>query len=273
VADDFPLKPGNLDQHVENELIIGWNRKGRIIVEQYADYVLDGSSIHIIVKDPEDWVRAEIDELNRELDSIDVLLIDRDPLLVETLLGSDPSKRDNIIILSGGGNDEEEVDAEEADAHTILILLLLRQVFDEHPDDTVNTRLITEVMDSTNQNIISRAGVKDFIISNRLISMMIAQMSEEPDIKRVYDDLFEEDGSEIYLKPVSTYFESLPSEVSFADCMKIAQKRNEVCLGIKIKADERNVDLNFGVKLIPEKDRRYTFQADDCLVVVAEDET
>ncbi len=68
-----------------------------------------------------------------------------------------------------------------------------------------NTQLITEVMDSTNQNLVSRAGVRDFIISNWFVSMILAQLSEEVDIKQVYDDLFSEDGFEIYLEPFNIH--------------------------------------------------------------------
>jgi hypothetical protein len=267
---DIPLKPGKIEQHIENELIIGWNRKGAIIIREYADYVLDGSRVDVIVKDPTDEVREEIQQLSDELTPLTVALIDDDPLKDETLIAAQPSSRDNIIILSGGDN---ETDAEKADSITILILLLLRRIFAEHPDETVHTRLITEVMDSANQSLISEAGVKDFIISNRFISMLLAQISEEADIKRVYDDLFSEDGSEIYLKPAAVYFESTPADVSFADCMGLAQKRAEVCIGIKIKAHEENAAENFGVKLIPEKNSRYSFQPDDCLIVVAEDDS
>ena len=270
-AKDLPLKPGRMDQTIENELIIGWNKKGHIIVEEYAEYVLDGSCIHVIVHNPSKATQAEIAELNAALEPVEITLIDKDPLQIETLMGSNPSNRDNIIILNGG--DDEIGDPSESDAQTILILLLLRKIFEEHPDDTVHTRLITEVMDSSNQNIISRTGVKDFIISNRFISMLIAQMSEEARIKDVYDILFKEDGSEIYLKPLSTYFEDIPEEMSFADCMAIAQKREEICLGIKIKANELKADENFGVKLIPEKSTTYSFKPEDCLIVLSEDET
>jgi len=61
--------------------------------------------------------------------------------------------------------------------------------------------------------------------------------------------------------------------MTFADCMAIAQKRDEVCLGVKIKTDEMDADSNFGVKLIPEKSTTYSFAPDDCLVVLSEDET
>ncbi len=55
--------------------------------------------------------------------------------------------------------------------------------------------------------------------------------------------------------------------------MGLAQKRGEVCLGVKIKAGEGDSKKNYGVKLIPEKNKRYTLQPEDCLVVVAEDDT
>jgi len=266
---DLPLKPGKLKQNVENELIIGWNRKAAIIIREYAEYVLDGSMIDVIIHRPSDKVRQEIEALDAELDPLTVRLTDANPLEMEVLGNADPSARDNIIILSGGDDDDAECD----DSRTILILLLLRRVFGENPNDHVNTRIVTEVMDSANQGLISEVGVKDFIISNQLISMMLAQLSEEPDIKRVYDDLFDEDGSEIYLKPLSVYLEELPVELSFADCMALALKRQEVCIGVKIKALEKDPDNNFGVKLIPEKNTKYNLQPDDCLVVVSEDET
>lgn len=271
VAADLPLPPGRLEQTLENELIIGWNKKGHIIVEEYAEYVLEGSTIHIVVDQPTQATIDEIAALDARLDSIKITLIDDDPLQTETLMASEPSKRDNVIILNGG--DDKIGNPSESDAQTILILLLLRKIFEQHPDETINTRLITEVMDSTNQNLISRVGVKDFIISNRVISMLIAQMSEEARIKDVYDILFKEEGSEIYLKPLSLYFESIPESMTFADCMRIAQKREEVCLGVKIKANEMDPDQNFGVKLIPEKNTKYNFKPEDCLVVLSEDET
>jgi hypothetical protein len=114
--------------------------------------------------------------------------------------------------------------------------------------------------------------VKDIIISNRLISMVLSQISESREIKNVYDDIFQEDGSEIYLKPASLYFSEFPAEVTFADMMRVAQNREEVCIGVKIKANEENEDENFGVKLIPEKNTKYSLDYFDSLIVLSEDE-
>ena len=47
---------------------------------------------------------------------------------------------------------------------------------------------------------------------------------------------------------------------------------DEVCIGLKIKAEEQNSAANNGVTLIPEKNETFELTADDSLVVVAEDE-
>ncbi|MEM1297419.1 MAG: hypothetical protein AAGH89_18785, partial [Verrucomicrobiota bacterium] len=50
-----------VEQKIERELIIGWNRMAPIIIEQYADYVLEGSEITILIENPDHDTRTEID--------------------------------------------------------------------------------------------------------------------------------------------------------------------------------------------------------------------
>ena len=267
---EFDLAGGKATQRIEQELLIGWNPKAPIVLAQYADYVLEGSRVDIMLPNPSDTVRQEIDALRQELTSLEIHLIDADPLKPEALIETRPFKYDNIIILSQGGI---ETDPETVDSETIIILLQLRRIFEQHPEESASTKLISEVMDSDNMELIAKAGVNDFIVSNRLVSMLLAQISEEPSIHDVYADLFEEDGSEIYLKPADLYFKDLPGEYTFADMMRIAQKRGEICFGVKIAGHEHDLSRNFGVKLIPEKNTVYQLTANDRLIVVAEDET
>jgi hypothetical protein len=264
------LVDGRQEQAIEHELIIGWTPKVEAIVREYSDYVLDGSSIDIMLRSADENVREKVERIDKDLEGVSVTLIDANPLSVEDLLRAEPFKYDNIIILSQGN---KENDDERTDSETIIILLMLRNIFNTLPEKSKNMKLITEVLDSENQALVARTGVDDFIISNRYISMLLAQISEDADIKRVYDDLFKEEGSEIYLKPTTMYFEAFPIEVTYADMIAIAQQRGEVCLGVKTKALEQDMNCNFGVKLIPEKNVKYTLSAEDSLVVLAEDET
>jgi len=266
---DLALRPGRIEPMIENELIIGWNAKAPILIREYDEYVLEGSSVTVMLRSAAPDVAEAIRQLDEDTDNISIRLLEQDPMEFDNLVGVDPANLNNIIILSRSG---DNVDSETTDSETLMILLLLRNILDA-ADTELETKLITEVMDSSNQELVSRAGVKDFIISNRLISNLLAQLSEEADMKRVYDDLFQEDGSEIYLKPAATYFDTFPVTVSYADCIGIANKRAEICLGVKVKANEHNAAENFGVKLIPEKTKSYTLNAEDCLVVLAEDDT
>lgn len=45
-------------KRVGNELILGWSAKAPLVIEQYADYVLAGSSISVMVRQPGDAVRG-----------------------------------------------------------------------------------------------------------------------------------------------------------------------------------------------------------------------
>ena len=271
VARDLPLANRRNETGIERELIIGWTQKIETILREYADYVRNGSIIDIMLRGSNVLVRDEIERINKELPGIELSLIEEDPLTTEGLLAVKPFQYDNIIILSQGGGETD--DAERTDSQTIIILLLLRHIFQEHADDNIKTKLVTEMLDAENQSLLNHTGVNEFIISNRFVSMLLAQISEDRDIKSVYDDLFEEDGSEIYLKSMQLYFDELPVEVSFADLMGLAQKRGEVALGVKKKVYERNVEANYGVKLIPEKNTMYKLTKDDTLVVLAGDET
>jgi hypothetical protein len=269
------LPDKKLVKTTENQLLIGWNQKSPIVIEEFAEYVVDGR-IDVLLKNPDDTIRRQINALDQKLTNIKVELIEKDHLNRDELLSLDPGKYDNIIIFSSQG---EQCDAQQVDSENIVCLLLLRHIFQKQEfqersgkDGEVSTKLITEVMDSQNHSLVSRAGVKDIIISTRLLSMVIAQISENQDISMVYDDIFAEDGSEIYLKPANLYFENLPQVVSFGQMMRQAQQREEVCLGVKIKAAETDRKQNFGVQLIPKKDEMYTLNEDDCLVVLAENE-
>ena len=267
---DCELAGGRLSQEIERELILGWNRKAPIILREFADYVEEGSHVDVMLADPTAGERAAIADLDAELDSLSLSLVEADPMNRDSLLAQRPFEYDNIIILAG--SDEARIDIAQVDSENIVTLLLLRSIFADFPGESAGTKLITEVLDSQNHALVARAGVKDVIISNKLVSMIMAQISESRDIKRVYDDLFQEDGSEIYLKPARLYFPELPARVTFADMIAVAAKRDEVCIGVKLKAFESDSERNNGVKLIPEKTKRYKLTPDDCLIVLAEDE-
>ena len=172
------------DKTIERELMIGWNYKSPCIVREFADYIIDGSQIDVLLKAPSDEQRTEIAALNDEIDNIEVRLVEKDCLDLNELMSIEPFTYDNIIILAGGTGGDEKIDLGRADSENIVALLLLRRIFTQYPDESRNTKLITEILDSQNLDLVARAGVQDVIISNRLVSMIMAQVSESRDIEK-----------------------------------------------------------------------------------------
>ena len=72
-------------------------------------------------------------------------------------------------------------------------LLQIRNIFQEHTRATGNeiqTKLITEIVESENTELVLKAGVKDFLISNQFVSKIFAQVAEDPDVKNIVSKNF-----------------------------------------------------------------------------------
>ena len=131
-------------------------------------------------------------------------------------------------------------------------------------------------MDSDNIDIILNSGVEYFMVSNQFVSQIMAQVSEEPLALDVYDDLFQADGSELYIKPASNYFSFKNNNlitIPYGECVQAAILRNEVILGLQIHPNQKSKEDMFGIVLIPNKDEEFTLSSEDGLIALAEDET
>ena len=267
---ELPLSSRKLETKKERELIIGWNAKARIVVEQYTDYIPEGSVIHLILNSASDDELEEITELRNRYPRIELELFRYDPLNMDDLAKVKPETYDNVIILN-----KAEEDTEKLDSTTITTLLLIRQLFRDYEKKTgskVTTKLVTEVMNSSNLELIARTGVNDSIISGQMVSKILAQVAENPPILGVYEDLFTEEGSEIYLKPIDLYLDKLPEKVTVADLMLLAQKRNEILLGYRYGAFADDVDRHFGVNVNIPKDTVITPSKNDYFIVLSEND-
>ncbi len=256
-----------LEQGQKSILILGWHSVAEIFISESADYLTEGSSFDIYFKNPNEEFINRVEELKTIYSEFKITLTDADPLLMDSLQATNPFDYDNIIILSQEFNEQR---ADRIDSDTLIILLLLRKIKMATPD--VHTKIITQVLNSDNQEIITQTDVDDFIISNKLITMILAQLSEEPLIMKFYEDIFSEDGSEIYVKSIQLYTDQFPLKTTFGDLIGLADLRDEICLGIRKGNQSKNADENFGVTLNLDKNQVIELDKDDFLVVLSEDE-
>ena len=55
------------------------------------------------------------------------------------------------------------------------------------------------MLDHRNRELAEVTQADDFIVSDRLISLMLSQLSENEELNAVFDELFNPEGSEVYL--------------------------------------------------------------------------
>ena len=97
----------------------------------------------------------------------------------------------------------------------------------------------------------------------------MSQVSENKYLMRVFEDLFDADGSEIYLKPVTDFVQA-GKPVNFYTVLESARRRDEIAIGYRINALARDPSKAYGVKVNPVKTEMVTFAPEDKIIVLAE---
>ena len=258
--------------------LLNWTTKTPIILEKLCSYLPENSELctYVYTKIPE--MDTLLMDLKKDYPEIDISIIELDLNDLKVLDQIQPQDFDSILILSPGGTTIEEMDA-----YVISLLIRIRQILITKSKSSSTDeksikwpKLITEVMDSENIDIILNSGVEDFMVSNQFVSQIMAQVSEEPLALDVYDDLFQSEGSELYIKPASYYFDFNDEKsitMPYGECVQAARLRDEVILGVQIKSAQKKKDKMFGINLIPDKNDQITLTCEDGLIALSKDET
>lgn len=245
----------------ERTLILGWNRRAPALVRELDRYAPAGSTVTVVAP-------AAADDAG--LAGLGALLV-RQGLEVRTADSADRSVLDalgvevfdHIVVLC----ESDHLDVSRADARTLITLLHLRDIASRLGRDF---SIVSEMLDLRDRALAEVARADDFIVSDRLISLMIAQVSENKHLNAVFADILDPEGSEIYLKPAADYVVT-DRPVPYAAVVEAARRRGETAIGYRIAAQHEESDVAYGVRLNPRKDAMVTFEADDRVIVLAED--
>jgi hypothetical protein len=168
---------------------------------------------------------------------------------------------DHVIVLA-----YSHLDVQDADAITLVTLLHLRDIAEK---DETPFSIISEMLDLRNRELAEAAKVDDFIVSEHLISLMLAQLSENAELKDVFTDLFDPEGSEVYLKPIGEYV-ATGEPVTYYTVVEAAKRRGETAIGYRIMSESHDAEKSYGVRTNPKKSEKVTFKAEDKLIVISE---
>ena len=245
---------------IEKTLILSWNRKGPAIVREMSAYVPAGSELLIVSS--HDSVESDYQQMEISANLM-VKVVQADPSdrkVLERLIVSDYTQ---IIVLSN----IEKLDLQEADSQTLITLLHLRDLLNKN---TNNVRIVSEIMDMRNRELASVTKADDFVISDKLIAQMLSQVSETKELVHVFDDMFDADGSDIYLKPITNYIKA-GMEVDFFTVLESAKRQNQIAIGYRIMANQYDKEASYGIVLNPLKSKKICFSPEDKIIVFAED--
>ena len=244
----------------ERTLIIGWNNKGANIIRELDNYVGPGSELFVLCEQAD--LGKELGKLQKQLQRQTLRFGNAVTTELATLVKVQPETYHHIILLS-----DHEADIQETDARTLITLLHLRNLAEKSGR---SFSIVSEMLDIRNRALAEIARADDFIISDKLISLLLSQISENRHLDKVFKDLFDPDGSEIYLKPIRDYV-PLGKPLDFYSVVEAAAARGETAIGYRIIEQAHDADRAYGVVINPKKTDTATFTAEDRIVVLAEE--
>ncbi|WP_329126159.1 CASTOR/POLLUX-related putative ion channel [Streptomyces sp. NBC_01465] len=247
------VEPKAREQQPERILMLGWNRRATAVITQLYDYVADGSVLVVVAGDSAMYEQAEAPGTSAE--RLKVSFQEGDVTERELLRSLDIGAYDHIVVLS----EDDEESGRKADSRTLVTLLHLRDM-----ETAVGRDLpvVAELTDDRNRALAPVSEDNDFIVSGKLISLLMTQVAENRELARVFDDLFRADGSEIHLKPAEDYV-VLDREIAFYTVVESARRQGHAAIGFRRQSGESGTRLN------PDKQQRLTLSAGDSVIVLA----
>jgi voltage-gated potassium channel Kch len=244
----------------ETTLILGWNWRGPAILRELDQYVASGSQVWIVAD--VDTVEDELAWCRPDLQHQQVTFQRGDTTNRRTLDGLELQRFDHIILLCYS----DVLTHQQADARTLITLLHLRDIAER---TAYRFSIVSEMLDIRNRNLADITRADDFIVSDKLVSLMMAQVSENKYLNGVFADMFDPEGSEIYLKPAGQYVQ-LGQPVNFYTVAEAARRRGEVAFGYRLHARAKDAGSQYGVVVNPAKSEALALAEEDRIIVLAE---
>lgn len=260
VLQDLIESSPEIEPTPETTLILGWNWRAPSIINELDNYVADGSTVLVVTE--EDSAERIIAQQCRNLHNQRVNCMQADITSREILDELEVANYKHIIILSYS----DRLETQEADSVSLITLLHLRDITQklEYP-----MSIVSEMLDQRNRALAEASQADDYIVSNHFISLVVTQVSQNKHLNTVFKDLFDADGSEIYLK-LARYYVKLGTPVNFYTIIEAARAKGETAIGYHLKSVEQTRENVFGIRINPVKSEMVTFSEWDRIIVLAE---
>jgi len=238
----------------ERALVLGCNNSLNSMLAELDRYVTLGSTVTLVAD-------VETPDLG-PYKNLTVTFVPGDTTSRGVLETLQVHEFDHIIVLA----DKDNLGAQRADAKTLITLLHLR---DMATGLGVELNVVSEMLDDRNRELAEVTQADDFIVSDKLISLMLSQTSENERLNDVFQTLFSSSGSEVYLRRADLYIK--PGQAAdFYTVVAAASRRGETAIGYRVIGQKRDKQRAYGIVLNPDKAAKVTFAPGDKVIVLAE---
>lgn len=248
------LRAGGNKGKNENLLFIGWSQMGEYVLTELAPFLPKGSSV-LIIANPDLIDKASMPK--KVYGEIKVQFQANYGTISELAEVARKKSYDEIIVMAY----REKISVADADARTMLTMLLLNKLFDEDGNGIDRTRLVAEILDSRRADLARVANADDLVVSDNLAALLAAQLSSNPALAPIFEDIFDVDGATINVNPISKYA-NIGDQVRYLDLVAHARGFKESVIGYRSAAN--------GVQLNPSKSTIFEIADTDGLIVMSE---
>ncbi|CAF3974589.1 unnamed protein product [Adineta steineri] len=251
---------------VERNLLLGWNNTAPLIIKELDTYVARGSELHILTNS--DQIKKFINEqLINEVTEQNIFVHSGNLTNKFDLEKLNLFSYNYIILLANEENKEQNL-SEDADAECLICLLHLRNIIDKSNNEK-KFSIVIEMHDIRNCQLANITYADDFIVSPHLISKYISQLSENKNIKKVYDVLLTAGGVEISLC-LASMFLPLGIPISYYEILQETLKYECIAIGYRLMKYLHDETRFYGIVLNPDKHEQVIFSKHDKIIVLAE---
>jgi ion channel POLLUX/CASTOR len=254
----------NQSRPAEKSLLLGWNHRAITIITEMDNYAAPNSYLKVVssFEDKDNIMETLAPNLkNIKLEFVHADTTDRH--IIDAL---NLPQYDYILLLCY----QNEMELQDADAETLITLLHLRRICDaERAKTGKSINIVSEMLDLRNCTLAELTRADDFIVSDKLISLLTTQVAENKHLMQVFSDLFSADGSEIYLKPAKNYVKTGITN-NFYAVVESASNRNETAIGYRLMHQANDNSNSFGIYINPDKSKPIQFNDNDLVIILSE---
>ncbi|WP_225823409.1 CASTOR/POLLUX-related putative ion channel [Streptomyces naphthomycinicus] len=242
-------------------LLLGWNRRAPLIVDTLRRTARPGSVLDVVTGPDDDVVPPPSpSESGADAGPLHLTHHVGDLARPETVRSFDALGYDSVIVLGPDAGPGRE----RPDDRTLVTLLMLRA---REEESGRALPVVAELCEHRSRVLAPLGRASDAVVRGELTALLMAQISQNPTLAPVFEEVFAARGGALGLRPAGQYV--LPGrEASFATVVAAALRHGDCAIGYRAHTPHtaRGDD---GIRLCPGKSERRVWAAGDEIVVVS----